>query len=155
MKIELIIGDVQFVQACSESLQDSDLGKHYFPTKEKAEDAVKEFLNTDYFLVAVDEQHRFVGFICYLPTGAFHAFPLLHLLVTSSKERGKGVGTLIMDRFEEFIFAQNSKLFLVVAGFNPKGREFYKKRNYQEVGIIPSLYRDGIDEHLMMKTQEK
>jgi len=153
--IELINGDYRFLQECTESLQDSELGKYYFPNKDKAEDAIKEFINTEYFLVAINENMTFVGFICYLPTGAFHTFPYLHLLVTSNKLRGKGIGTLIMDKFEDIVFNQKDKLFLVVASFNPKGKDFYIKRNYKEVGIIPSLYRNEIDEHLMMKTKEK
>jgi ribosomal protein S18 acetylase RimI-like enzyme len=155
MTIELIKGDYSFFNECNESLHNSDLGKYYFPSIQKAEEAINAFIDTDYFLVAIDEDKKFVGFICYLPTGAFHAFPYLHLLVTSSKLRGKGIGTLIMDQFEKLIFEQKDKLFLVVASFNPKGKEFYLRRNYAEVGMIPSLYRNGIDEYLMMKRKDK
>lgn len=154
MMISLIKGDARFLDECIVSLQDSDLGRFYFPNKEKAEEAINEFMFTDFFLVAVDDKDQFAGFICYLPTGAFHAFPYLHLLVTSSKMRGKGVGSKMMDIFEDRVFEQKDKLFLVVADFNQKGIEFYRKRGFLEVGIIPSLYRRGINEHLLMKTRE-
>lgn len=46
----------------------------------------------------------------------------------------------------------SSKIFLVVADFNPKGKEFYVKNGYIQVGRIKSLYREGITENLMMKS---
>jgi len=153
MTIQLIKGDELIIQECSESLFDSKLGKYYFPKKENAEGVIKEFLHNDTLLVAVDKDQTFTGFICYMPAGAFHAFPYLHLLVTSKILRGKGIGTMIMDLFEERIFTQKDKLFLVVADFNPDAKRFYQKRNFKEIGIIPSLYRDGINECLMMKTK--
>lgn len=48
-------------------------------------------------------------------------------------------------------FKDFSKLFLVVADFNPDARRLYEKIGYTEVGCIPSLYREGITENLMMK----
>jgi len=154
MIVSLVHGTSQYLQSCTDSLHDSDLGTYYFPNKERAQDAILEFINTDYFLVAIDDKNTFLGFICYLPTGAFHAFPYLHLLVTSKSVRGLGVGTLIMDLFEELIFKQKDKLFLVVADFNPRAKEFYIKRKYKEIGNIPSLYRKGINECLLMKAKD-
>ena len=153
--IQLIKGDEQFILPCTESLQDSELGKIYFPDKDKAESAIKEFVLNGNLLIAVDEYQTFTGFVCYLPTGAFHAFPYLHLLVTARTVRRKGIGTLIMDAFEELAFSQKDKLFLVVADFNTAGKKFYKKRNFVEIGNIPSLYRKGINECIMMKTNGK
>ena len=56
-----------------------------------------------------------------------------------------------MDFVENLVFANADKLFLVVAQFNPQARRFYEKAGYQQVGIIPDLYRKGITEYLMMK----
>ena len=33
----------------------------------------------------------------------------------------------------------------------PGSKDFYEKLGYKQVGTIPSLYRKGIDEYLMMK----
>lgn len=103
MTIELINGDNSFFNECAESLHNSDLGKYYFPSIQKAQEAINGFINTDYFLVAIDNDKKFVGFICYLPTGAFHAFPYLHLLVTSSRLEGKGIGTLYRNGIDEYL----------------------------------------------------
>jgi ribosomal protein S18 acetylase RimI-like enzyme len=46
-------------------------------------------------------------------------------------------------------------LFLVVADFNPDAKILYEKIGYIQVGTIPSLYREGITEHLMMKSRQE
>ena len=152
MEITLIKGTEAHIPDCTRCLKESELGQNYFPGEGQAESAVREFLGTDYFLVAVDENGAFKGFLCYLPKGSFHSFPYLHLLAAPSSERGRGIGTMIMDRFEALVSEKRDKLFLVVADFNPKGCRFYKNRGYTEIGVIPSLYRKDINEHLMMKT---
>lgn len=151
MSISFIKGTASYLNVCAEALYESELGRQYFPTLKQAEKAVKEFVDSDYFLVAMDAHKTFVGFICYLPTGAFHAFPYIHLFVTSKNKRSQGVGTQMMDLFEEQISKEKDKIFLVVADFNPRGYKFYEKRGYKSIGLIPSLYRKGVDEHLLMK----
>jgi ribosomal protein S18 acetylase RimI-like enzyme len=57
--------------------------------------------------------------------------------------------------FEDICFKDYTKLFLVVADFNPDAKMLYEKVGYVEVGTIPSLYRAGITENLMMKSREE
>ncbi len=47
------------------------------------------------------------------------------------------------------------KRFLVVADDNPDAKRFYDRNGYQQVGIIPNLYRPGITEYLMAKSLKK
>lgn len=49
----------------------------------------------------------------------------------------------------------SSKLFLVVADFNPGAKRFYIKNGFKEVGRIPDLYKNGVVESLMMKELQK
>lgn len=48
-------------------------------------------------------------------------------------------------------FKNYTKVFLVVADFNPEAKILYINVGYTEVGAIPNLYREGITEYLMMK----
>ena len=52
------------------------------------------------------------------------------------------------------VFVKANKIILVVADFNLDGKRFYEKIGYHQVGEIPSLYRKGITEYLMMKEKE-
>lgn len=132
------------------SFRDSELARKYFPSEEKIIETFKEFTETGTLLAARDG-HESIGFICFIPKGAFHAFPYLHLLTILPKHRGCGYGKQILSEFEKRMRKISSKLFLVVADFNPEARTFYIKNGYTEVGRIPGLYREGIEEFLMMK----
>ena len=92
-----------------------------------------------------------VGFIWYIPKGAFHSFPYLHIISVKDAYTSKGIGKELMNFVEELAFLSADKIFLVVADFNPEAKRFYDKMGYQQVGEIPSLYRKGITKYLMMK----
>lgn len=149
--MELRPGRVEDVERCARALHDSALGRAYFPAMTAADAAVREFVGSDGFLVADDEEGRFVGFACVLPRGAFHSFPYLHLLVVDPQRRSKGDGSRFMDLLERRLFSTRPMIFLVVASFNDAALRFYERRGYRQVGVIPSLYRSGVDERLLFR----
>lgn len=151
MEIKLYQGTQEHVGDCKEALMRSELGRVYFRDEEKALRAVSEFVETGKLLAAFDDNDSFLGFIGYIQNGAFHSFPYLHIIAIKEEHRGKGVGRVMMERFEAMIFSESSKVFLVVADFNPRAKTFYEKLGYQEVGAIPDLYKEGVTEYLMMK----
>lgn len=146
--MQIVKGNDDYLQDCIEALQRSDLGQYYFSREGSAEEAVKEGLEAGTLFVAIDN-NEFKGFMYYIPKGAFHAFPYLHLIVTKASERGNGIGTKMLAYLESMV--NSSKIFLVVADFNPKGKEFYEKNGYIQIGRIEGLYREGIAENIMMK----
>lgn len=133
---------------CVEALIHSELGRKYFTEKKSAIAALEEGLASGNLYVAVN-RGEFAGFLHYLPKGAFHSFPYLHLLVVKEAFRGKGVGSFMLSAWENLVDA--NKLFLCVADFNPEAKRFYEAHGYRQAGEIPGLYREGITEFLMMK----
>lgn len=150
MDIEIQKGKIEFLNDCKDALINSELGKRYFEDHKSANEAIKEGLASDTLYVALN-RGKCIGFMYYIPEGAFHAFPYLHLIAVKSEYRGQRVGERLIKFLEDKIFIKTSKLFLVVSDFNPKGMRFYKKLGYRTVGEIPNLYREGINEYLMMK----
>jgi ribosomal protein S18 acetylase RimI-like enzyme len=150
MAISIIQGTSEHLDDCVEALQHSTLGQEYFPTQELASSALYQGFTNEEIWVAHDYE-QCVGFYWLLPQGAFHSFPYLHILAVRQQLRGQGVGSQLLNDFERRAFAEASKVFLVVADFNPRARQFYRLHGYREVGVIPDLYRPGITEHLMMK----
>ena len=63
-----------------------------------------------------------------------------------------GIGKALLEAFESMAFEISNKVFLVVADFNPSAKRFYGAHGYRQVGEIPGLYRPGITEYLMLKT---
>jgi Acetyltransferases len=150
MSIRIETGSLAYLDDCEEALRDSELGKVYFEKEGSAKNAVLEGLNSPSFYVAL-EKDQCVGFMYYIPEGAFHSFPYLHLIAVKAECRGKGVGKEMLEFLEDMVFKTRDKIFLVVADFNPDGKRFYEKMGYRQVGVIPDLYRKGVNEYLMMK----
>ncbi len=148
MNVEIIKGNLTHLSDCEDALINSSLGKHYFERVGSARKAIEEGLECGTLYVAIVE-NVCVGFLFYIPDGAFHAYPYLHLIAVKEGYRGKGIGKQLMHFFEQT--ARDKKFFLVVADFNPEAKRFYESIGYREVGKIPGLYREGIKEYLMMK----
>lgn len=143
-------GTLEYLNDCEEALINSELGRRYFTNEGSAKKAILEGLEQETLYTALHNDIC-VGFLFYLPKGAFHSFPYLHLIAVKEEYRGKGIGKKMLDFLEETIFVNNSKIFFVVADFNPDAKRFYEKNGYRQVGEIPDLYRKGITEYLMMK----
>lgn len=132
------------------SFDDSALSRYYFSSEDRIRKTFLEFHEKKTILTASHE-NRIIGFLCHIPNGAFHAFCFLHLLTVIPEYRGHGFGKQILKIFEEKHANATSRIFLVVADFNPKAKTFYEKAGYMQVGDIPDLYRADVHEYLMMK----
>ncbi len=143
---------MQHLDDCKEALLNSKLGAEYFPSEEKALSTLVKGISKGEIFVAVDEKGECLGFIWFVLNGAFHSFPYLHIIAVKEAYRGMGIGKELLRFFEETVFPDASKVFLVVADFNPEARRLYERLGYQQVGAIPALYKDGVTEYLMMKT---
>jgi ribosomal protein S18 acetylase RimI-like enzyme len=151
LNITIAKADRQHAEDCQAALQNSRLGEVYFPTQEKARAAISEGITKGELFVALDETGACLGFIWYILNGAFHSFPYLHIVAVKEACRGLGIGQALMAYFEESVFAGCSKVFLVVADFNPEAKRLYERLGYRQVGEIPGLYKEGVTEYLMMK----
>ena len=75
----------------------------------------------------------------------------INIISVKEESHNQGVGKELLEFAEKFSFKDYSKLFLVVADFNPKAKRLYDRIGYSEIGYIPNLHREGITECLMMK----
>jgi ribosomal protein S18 acetylase RimI-like enzyme len=154
MDITVIKGSIDYINDCEDALVNSELGKRYFSEDESARKALEEGFDRDEIYIAIDNNNNCKGFIWIIFNGIFHSFPYIHIIAVKSEYRGQGIGQLLLQFAEKECYEKNSKLFLVVADFNPNAKRLYKKIGYSEVGKLPNLYRDGITEYLMMKSKE-
>ena len=145
---------LKHLEDCKVALLKSKLGHEYFPSEEKAHAALTEGIIKEEIFVAVDEVGECLGFIWFTLAGAFHSFPYLHIIAVNEAFRRRGIGKRLLDFFEKAVFTDSSKVFLVVADFNPEARRLYERLGYHQVGEIPSLYKEGVTEYLMMKERD-
>ena len=134
LNIQIIKGNCEHLKDCEEALLKSSVGKQYFQSEGSAHKAIEEGLEQGNLFVAV-EQDVCTGFMIYIPNGAFHSFPYLHLVAVKEEYRGKGIGKQLVEYFEKI--SDRGKFFLVVADFNPNAKRFYKSIGYRQVGEIP------------------
>lgn len=155
MEIKIVCGAVSHIKDCETALSQSELGRKYFSRAGSAKAAVEEGIQKGEIHAALGHNQECVGFLWIIPKGSFHSFPYLHIIAVKEEYRGQGIGEEMMAYFEKICFEGNSKVFLVVADFNPDAKRFYERLGYQQVGILPSLYREGITEYLMMKVRKE
>ena len=139
------------LEDCKDALLNSKLGQEYFVSKEKTISVLTEGITKEEIFVATNEMGKYLGFIWFVLGGAFHSFPYLHIIAVKEEYRGRGIGKKLLSFFEETVFTNSSKAFLVVASFNPDAKRLYEKLGYKQVGEIPGLYKEGVTECLMMK----
>ena len=101
----------------------------------------------------MDNNNSCIGFLWFVKNGAFYSFPYLHIIAVKEECRNHGIGKKLLNFFEDICFKDKDRLFLVVADFNPNAKRLYESIGYVEVGYLPNLYRQGINEHLMMKSR--
>lgn len=154
MEITVVKGSIDYINDCTDALLNSELGRRYFPKVDSARKALKEGFDKEEIYVAIDNNRSCKGFIWFILDGAFHSFPYLHIIAVKEESRKQGIGKKLLKFFEDVCFKDHSKLFLVVADFNPDAKRLYERVGYVQVGTIPSLYREGITENLMMKSRE-
>ena len=154
MQIIILKGTMEHLPACTEALIDSEIGEAYFPTAQSAEAFLQQGLNKGEIFVAMDEQGACVGYIWFNLDGAFYRFPYLLNIAVKKELRGKGIGKKLLALFEEKGFAKASRLFLLVSEFNAGAKRLYQAIGYKEVGEIPDFIKQGVAEHIMMKSRK-
>ncbi len=153
MDIQFKIGTEEYLEDCIKALDNSTLCTSYFQSEESRKNAVLEGIHRGTLYIVLCNGDC-AGFAYYIMEGAFHAFHYLHLIAIKEEYRGKGVGKKLLEYIEGIVFKTGDKIFLLVGDYNPGAKIFYENLGYQYLGTIPSLYRKGIDEYLMMKVKE-
>ena len=136
---------------CIEAIRDSKLGTVYFRSDEDIVNELTKGVGKEDFFVASGDRNECLGFIWYHLTGAFHTYPYVHIVAVKKEFRGRGVGGALLHFFEEQIFPNHSKAFLLVGDFNTAARRLYERLGYQKISEIPDLHEEGVTEYLMMK----
>lgn len=154
MDITVIKGSINYINDCEDALLNSELGKRYFSEKGSARKSLEEGFSKSEIYVAIDNNNNCKGFVWVILNGIFHSFPYIHIIAVKSENRGQGIGKLLLRFVEDVYYKKYSKLFLVVAEFNPTAKRLYERMGYSEIGDIPNLYRNGITECLMMKSKK-
>lgn len=137
----------------------TELGKKYYPRLEIVESSLERGLAQDVVLEARNRSGELAGLLWFQRQGAFHQFPYLHIVAVAERFRGRGLGSSLVERFEQEALVghdgkriMRTKAFLVVDATNAAARALYAARGYEQVAELDGLYRRGVVELLMTKT---
>ena len=87
----------------------------------------------------------FGNVLCYLagtklPNGRVS----VHLFATAPGSRGKGIGTMVLNRFKQAALMEGfSSIQLEVKERNTRAMDFYKRNGFVPVEYLESFYNDG------------
>lgn len=149
MDIRIVKADINRRDEYCAIMDDSNLFDHY---GEKLYACVDEALSKGTLLIAERSGGEAVGLIDCRFKGMFEVYPYLALIGVKKKYRGMGVGRDMLRAYETISRATGAdRLFLCVDEFNPRAKRLYVSEGYRKYGFIPSLFKAGCDENIMMK----
>jgi ribosomal protein S18 acetylase RimI-like enzyme len=151
MEITIVRGSLDYLNDCEDILVNSELGIRYFSKEGSARKTLEQGFDKEEIYIALDTNNNCKGFIWFILDGIFHSSPYLHIIAVNKESRKQGIGKRLLNFFEGICFKEHTKIFLVVADFNLDAKMLYERIGYVEVGNVPNLYREGINEHIMMK----
>lgn len=144
-------GTIDKLDDCRRCLDNSLLKDKYFYDGHHTFSFLTEGFNKGEIYIASDSTGETIGFMRIDLTGTFAKFPLLRVVAVKDDCRRQGIGTVMLEFYEELGFENSDKTFLLVSEFNSDARHLYERIGYRETGKIPNLYQAGISEFLMMK----
>jgi ribosomal protein S18 acetylase RimI-like enzyme len=144
------------IDDCAHLATSLALGVRYGFVKEHWIEKLRRALQEkDNLLFLAEEQGLIAGFFWAHLSGAFLSAPYLRFIAVSPDFQGRGVGTLLLNEFEQQTRYLGKDWFLLVSDFNTTAQRFYEKQGYQKVGALPDFAKEGIAEILMVKRYER
>lgn len=106
-------------------------------------------LDPDYVVLVARRNGAPCGFVRIHPRGVAGS-PYVASVAVAESERGRGVGTALLDATEAR-YPKARYVFLCVSSFNVRARALYERHGYELVGELRDYVVDGFSELLMGK----
>ncbi len=137
------------IDSVARIVAETELWQKYGLNFKKARVRFEKGLQRGADIYIAEIENEIVGFIWYVPDGAFDRSGYIELIGVGKNFRGKGVGQKLM-KFVENLFSPES-IFLLVSDFNEKAQKFYSHLGYKKVGEIEDYVVEGITEFIFYK----
>lgn len=136
----------------AELLRSIEAGDGYpYPYKKTKEDYEKYIDEGDTFFIA-EIDGKPAGYISIVDCAYFGRVCRLHFLAVIVEYQNKGIGSKLMEHFEEQAKKRGYERIIVnVYGNNTRAIKFYEKNGYKHWFTIPYRYEEGIDAYVMCK----
>jgi len=79
--------------------------------------------------------------------------PMIEYVCVQDDYRNQGIGTQLIQFFEDRLFPEADNLFMFVSDINPKALSLYQRLGYVVVGQLPNYNLPGQTEFLIRKSR--
>jgi [ribosomal protein S18]-alanine N-acetyltransferase len=119
-------------------------GTSYEASLHKMQDTSKE-------IYVAESDARVVGFTIINMKGPFIGY--IQTVCVAAEQRGRGIGTKLIEWAEARIFRDSPNVFICVSSFNQKAYCLYERLGYSVVGELQDYIVKGHSELLLRKSQ--
>jgi [ribosomal protein S18]-alanine N-acetyltransferase len=119
-------------------------GTSYEASLRRMQDTSKEI-----YVAEFDAQ--VLGFVIINMRGAFIGY--IQTVCVAAEQRGRGIGTKLIEWAEARIFRDSPNVFICVSSFNQNACRLYKRLGYSLVGELQNYIIEGSSELLLRKSQ--
>jgi len=119
-------------------------GSSYEASLRRMQDTSKEI-----YVAAFDAQ--VVGFVIINMQGAFIGY--IQAVCVTAEQRGRGIGTKLIEWAEARIFRDSPNVFICVSSFNQNAQRLYERLGYLGIGELKDYIVKGHSELLLRKSQ--
>jgi len=119
MEIKIQLAKKEHLRDCIASIKNSDLWDAYFKTNPTTETVIMEMILKKQIYVALNMNHNCIGFMGVVHNGCFRKFSYLSLIAVKKRYRSKGIGKILIGKFENIGFKKADRIFILVRHENP------------------------------------
>lgn len=134
---------------CRNDDQSNPWDKLYFTHEQCEADLANESLAVH---GAIAEDGAILGFLASMAQGIDFE-PMVEYLCVDEAARNCGVGTRLIQHFEEVLFPEADNLYLFVSDINPHAIRLYIRLGYLQVGAFTNFNLEAQTEFLHRKTR--
>lgn len=119
-------------------------GTSYEASLRRMEDKSKE-------IYVAESNAQVVGFVIINMQGAF--FGYIQTVCVAAEQRGRKIGTKLIERAEARIFRDSPNVFICVSSFNQNAYRLYERLGYSTIGELKDYIVKGHSELLLRKSK--
>jgi [ribosomal protein S18]-alanine N-acetyltransferase len=102
-------------------------------------------------IYVAESDAQIVGFVIVNIQGTFIGY--IQTVCVAAEQRGRGIGTKLIEWAETRIFQESPNVFICVSSFNQDAHRLYERLGYSVVGELQDYIIKGYSELLLRKTQ--
>lgn len=115
------------------------------------EDSLHRMQDTSKEIYVAESDMQVVGFVIVNMQGTFIGY--IQTVCVAAEQRGRGIGTKLIEWAEGRIFRDSPNVFICVSSFNQNARRLYERLGYSVIGELKDYIVKGHSELLLRKTQ--